>query len=194
MFFPELDQIKNLRKKLNLTQKQLAKIANVSQATIAKIEKGKLIPSYSVAVSIFSALLNYSKSQNKQNKMLEIVAKDIMSENVIYANPDDDIHNCIEKMIKNNISQLPVIDSKGFILGSITEENVLDFISNSNKINKQKITAIDICDEIFPIILETTNLNAIIELLKKHKALLVSKKGKIVGIITKSDIFKAKIQ
>lgn len=193
MFFPELNQIKNLRKKLNLTQKELAKIANVSQATIAKIEKGKLIPSYNVAISIFSALMNYSKSNNKQNKMLEITAKDIMSENVIYANPDDDIQYCVEKMVKYNISQLPVIDSNGYVLGSITEENVLDFIAKTNN-TKQKITAIDICDEIFPIVVESTNLSAIIELLKKHKALLVSKKGKIVGIITKSDIFKAKIE
>lgn len=53
---PSLDEIAKRRKLLGLTQKQLAKIAGVSQSFIAKIESGKIDPSYSKAKAIFDTL------------------------------------------------------------------------------------------------------------------------------------------
>jgi len=46
-------------------------------------------------------------------------------------------------------------------------------------------------EEAFPIVKEDEGLPVILTLLQSNHAVLVSKKGKIVGIITKADLLKA---
>ncbi|MEM3267388.1 MAG: helix-turn-helix domain-containing protein [Conexivisphaerales archaeon] len=51
----ELREISKMRKVLGLTQVQLAKMAGISQSLLAKIEAGKVDPSYTRARKIFAA-------------------------------------------------------------------------------------------------------------------------------------------
>ena len=53
---PELRVIEKRRRALNLNQKQLAIQAGVSQSLIAKIETGRINPSYSKTKAIFDTL------------------------------------------------------------------------------------------------------------------------------------------
>jgi predicted transcriptional regulator len=53
---PDLNEICRRRKMLNLTQAELAKRAGVSRSLIAKLETGRLNPSYMVAKRIFDVL------------------------------------------------------------------------------------------------------------------------------------------
>jgi len=53
---PSLDEIAKKRKMLGLTQKELARMAGVSQSSIAKIESGKIDPSYNKVKAIFDVL------------------------------------------------------------------------------------------------------------------------------------------
>ena len=46
--FPNISEIKKRRKKLEITQTQLAVHANVSQSMIAKIESNMIEPSYAI--------------------------------------------------------------------------------------------------------------------------------------------------
>ncbi|MBI2079314.1 helix-turn-helix domain-containing protein, partial [Candidatus Micrarchaeota archaeon] len=43
----DVSKLGSLRRKLGITQKELAKLAGVSQSLIAKIEMGKIDPAYS---------------------------------------------------------------------------------------------------------------------------------------------------
>ena len=52
---PDLDKIRQMRKRLNLSQRELAGMAGVSQSLIAKIERGTIDPSYSNVRKILSA-------------------------------------------------------------------------------------------------------------------------------------------
>ena len=67
----ELNEIKIIRKKYGLTQSKLANIANVSQSLIAKIESGRIDPTYSNAQKIFSALDTLRKDKEKNSKREE---------------------------------------------------------------------------------------------------------------------------
>ena len=68
----ELNEIKKIRKNLGLTQTELAKMANVSQSIIAKIESGKIDPTFTKTKKIFETL---DDLENKE----EIKADELMT-------------------------------------------------------------------------------------------------------------------
>ena len=173
----ELDQIKKIRKKFGLTQSELAKIANVSQSLIAKIESGRIDPAYSNVKKIFSTL-------NSIGKKHELKASNIMNDKIISVQPDEDIESVIKKMRKFNISQMPVIlDNKA--VGLITEAIVLDGI-----LTKKGKSVTDIMNDSPPVVSKNTSSDAIINLLQFVPMILVSEHGKLKGVITKSDVIE----
>ena len=74
---PNLSEIKRLRKKHELTQAQLAKLALVSQSIIAKIEAEKIDPTYTKVSKIFEVLSQLE--QKKEPKIDEFMVKNIIS-------------------------------------------------------------------------------------------------------------------
>ncbi len=179
----DLEKIKSLRKKLNLTQKQLAKLAGVSQSLIAKIESSRVDPAYSKVIAIFQAL-EHELSKGDGNKL----AKDIMTKHLLLAKPEDRLDKIMELMREKGISQLPVIQN-GKCIGSLSDGEFVDWISKYGK-GIGKVTAREIMEAAFPSIPPEAKLGAITELLRFYKAILVEDKGEIKGIITKADLIK----
>ena len=171
----ELNEIKYIRKKFGLTQTQLANLAQVSQSLIAKIESGRLDPTYSNAQKIFSAL-------NSLKEKHELKAKDISNKKIIYLHPNDEIKESITKMKKYGISQLPVID-RGNCVGLVSDSILLDSLLNNKGKNIKEIM-----EDSPPIVSENTSVEAISNLLRFSPMVLVSSEGKLTGIITKSDV------
>ena len=108
----ELNEIKRIRKKHGLNQKELADLANVSQSLIAKIEANKIEPSFSNAKKIFQALEELREKE-------ELKAKQLMNKKVVFAQSTDKIKNVIQTMKKKGISQMPVMN-KNNICGLLT--------------------------------------------------------------------------
>ena len=79
---PLLKTIIRRRKVLDLTQAKLAKLAGVSQSLIAKVESGKIDPSYSKVMKILETLDRIEKEE-------QVKAKDIMTKDVFWAKNDD---------------------------------------------------------------------------------------------------------
>ncbi len=180
---PNLDEIKRRRKVLGLTQIQLAKESGVSQSLIAKLEVGKLEPTYTNAKKIFFVL---DKLENKNSKK----AKDLMSTKIIKIESSDIVKNAIKLIKKNNISQLPVFESEN-VVGSISEKTILDKIAEGEDIELlEKENVGDVMENPLPTINEDTPINSVVALLQHNQALLVLKKNKVEGIITKSDLLK----
>jgi len=179
--FYELEKIKPTRQKLNLTQAQLAKMAQVSQSLITKIERGTVEPSFSIAKKIFVALEDQTIKTQK-----ELLAKDICIRKIISIRSNDKVDNAIILMKKYAISQMPVVKEK-MIIGSISEET---FIKKYDQIKNQNITIEEIMDEPFPTIPENTNVTLTRDILKLYPAVILIKQGKPVGIITKADMLR----
>ena len=171
----EKKEIKEIRKKIGLTQGQLAKRANVSQSLIAKIEAGRLDPTYSNATKIFDALRDLGEKQ-------ELKAEQIMGEKMLSILPSSSIKGAIKKMKDHGYSQLPVIqDNKA--IGIITEAAILNAIIE----DKGKFVD-DIMEGAPPVVDFATTISAVSNLLKYFQMVLVSKKGKLIGVITKTDL------
>jgi predicted transcriptional regulator len=174
----ELSEIKLVRKKLGLTQNELARISNVSQSLVAKIEAGSIDPTFSKARQIFDALGTVSKKQ-------EITAFEIMQKKIISCRQSESIRAVISRMKQHGISQLPVIEGNN-VSGLVSESTILDAILNG----KHEKTVEDVMAEAPPVVDKKSNSNLVSELLKFYPLVLVAEKGKPVGLITKSDVLQ----
>ncbi|VVC02871.1 Inosine-5'-monophosphate dehydrogenase [Candidatus Bilamarchaeum dharawalense] len=177
----DVRSIGKLRKQIGFTQKQLAKLAGVSQSLIAKIESGKIDPAYSKVVQILSALEIEQKRDKKSTEQ-------IMSSPIIFVHPSDKLTRVITLMRSRNISQLPVLDH-GKCVGSMIDSIIVSILSDS-KINLQEAHVSDVMGDCFPSVPSSSSSDVVIELLKHYSAVLVEKNGIIKGIITKADLFK----
>ncbi|HIK03053.1 TPA: CBS domain-containing protein [archaeon] len=175
----ELKEIQKRRKQLNLTQAQLAKIAEISQSALAKIESGKINPSYLIAKKIFDAL------EGLEHKGA-VKAFDIMRKPFISVSGDEKIEKAVGTMRKNGISQLPVMQ-KGVVIGLLSESNLVERIGERN-LGDRKVS--DVMAEAPPIIPEGTPVGTVSELLKHNPIVLVSGGSKITGLISKTDLLK----
>jgi len=178
---PELSEIKKFRKRLGLTQAQLAKLANVSQSLVAKIEVGKIAPNYEKVKQIFDAIESLDKAEQKK-------ASDLMSKRVVSVKENDLVVKAAKLMKKYDFSQLPVLKN-GKSIGVITERSIIEGMTSGLDVKKTKVS--NIMQESLPIVAENTSFGTLACLLENEQALLVASKGEIIGIITKSDLLKA---
>jgi len=174
-----LNEIKNLRKQLNLTQSDLAKLSGVSQSLIAKIESGIIDPAYSNAVAITSTLEQLSQKK-------ELQAKDVMTKKVTYINSNDSLKLAVKKMREHNFSQLPVFQDK-VPIGLITEKDIMNIFLSDKPHN---ISVREFMEDCPPIVNPHTQISILSGLLKYTNMVLVKDKEKIIGLITRSDLLK----
>lgn len=183
MPLPTPEEIKRTRKKLGITQLELAKLAGISQAYIAKIERGKADPKLSTLRKIAAALDSIGSGVFRS-------AGEIATTPVISVRPSDKVSKAIKLMEGKGISQLPVIE-RGKQVGSISEGIVLRLLSTSSdtlSILGKRISSI--MDEPFPIVDSSVPVTSVISLLEHSPAVLTAERDRIVGIITKADLFK----
>jgi len=172
--------IRQLREEAGLSQAELARLAKVSQAHIAKIEGEKVDPRLSTVNRILFVL----KTRKSAGK---VKCSEIMHIHVVSAAPDDPVHKAIKTMHRMGISQMPVMRGQAQ-LGSIGETTIM---RNSDR-NLKRLRVRDIIDRPFPVVDVDDTIDMLPPLLDAHGAVLVSEKGRIKGIITKSDLLAVK--
>ncbi len=178
---PELSEIKAKRKQLSLSQNELAKKTGISQSLIAKAEAGSLVPSYANAKKIFD-FFESIKQESQSN------AGELKSTKVFTLQTDSKISDAIKAMKKHNISQLPVVENER-VVGTVSESLIVDKMRGEKDLEEfgeKKLS--EIMDDAMPQITEQTPAATVSSLLEHNQAVLVVKKGKITGIVSKSDL------
>ena len=172
----EISDLKKIRKRLGLTQSELAKRAAISQSMIAKMESGILDPSYSKTKRLFSTLDSLRQVNEKK-------AKDVMEKRLVTIDAEEEIRHAIDKMKKYSISQLPVISHNG-VIGLVSETDMLDALMDHKAVRKVS----EVMQDNPPSVSANTSIDVVLNLLKFYALVAVKDKGKLVGVITRSDI------
>ena len=185
MNFPPASDIKRIRKSLDITQTELAAASGVSQSTIAKIERGRMSASYDTVVKLFETLDGMRGDEKK-----DLTAADVASEKVVTVQSTDKVHQASDLMRATGYSQLPVL--KGDVpVGSISERGILELLRQGSTMEELGQSVISkVMDESYPVVSDSTPVSSVTSLMSSSGAVLVSKKGKIVGLITSADILK----
>ena len=155
--------IGKIRKRLGMTQNQLSEISGVSQSLIAKIEATKVDPTYRTVKKI-------SDSIDKEKLKRSVKINQLMTD--------------------NGISQVPIIHNKTQV-GSITDKKIMELIEKSVNVERLKNSIIgDLMEDPFPVVSHESPIEITYNLLEFYQAIIVIKKGEIVGIVTKADVLK----
>ena len=145
-----------------------------------------------------------------------LIAKDIMTRDVLCVRPDTSIEELSSILVKNEISGVPVVDDSGALYGIVTENDLISrnkrlhiptvvsfldaaiYLESSKKFEQEvkRLTATrvgDICSRKVITISEDTTVTDIATIMSEKKAHLlpVLRGGKVVGIVGKRDMVKA---
>jgi len=194
---PDLDKIRQFRERLELSQRELANLAGVSQSLIAKIERGGIDPSYGNIRKIFAAfesVINQRKTDGKRVGAHLTVA-DLATKGVVSISPDETIGEAVDRMVNGPFTQLPVT-SGDRVVGSITDDRIRDYVIDETKSGHKAYESVmqtrveDVMTDPFPILSEETPVELASLHLQMEEAILVSRKGAVVGILTSADFLK----
>ncbi|MFQ6129936.1 MAG: CBS domain-containing protein [Candidatus Hadarchaeaceae archaeon] len=177
-------EVKVMRTRLGFTQAQLAELAGVTQAYIAKIEAGTADPRVSTLERISKALERATTEEK------HVTVEQIMASPIVAVKSNDRIEKAIRLMKSYDISQLPVLDGEAQV-GSISEATIVHKIAageNMHKLLRYNIS--EIMENPFPTVGKGVDVDIIYPLLEHEPAVLVVEHGKVAGIVTKADLFK----
>lgn len=178
---PDLNEIRIWRAKLGWSQQKLGRMCGISQSYVNKLERGEANPGYKVVKIIFETIEQHHLKGNMEKR----TASDLMLGNVAYVSTHSTVEEARRLMIKNDYSQLPVIDN-GTVKGSITDRKLITIDPSQKEIKIGKVM-----EPKFPIISPDTKLETVKHILADVPAVLVDKGERQYGIITKHTLLKA---
>jgi predicted transcriptional regulator len=191
---PELSKIREIRKGLNLSQRELAKRAGVSQSLVAKIESGSIDPSFNKVRQIFEAFeesIRTRKLEGKTNTQ-QLTVYDLASKGVVSVVPEQTVGEVVDKMMKGRFTQLPVMEGDK-VVGSITDDLIRGYTIEETRSGAKtydevmEVSVGEIMEAPFSILTDDTSIELASLHLQREEAVLVSSKGAIVGILTSAD-------
>lgn len=176
MELPTPEDLRENRHELELTQSELADMAEVSQPLIARIEGGDVDPRLSTLRRIVTALNEAGGALRR--------AEDIMHSPVIGVAPDDNVGDSIDRMSREGYSQLPVIRD-GYPVGIISNSDIRRMNEDASP---AELPIADVMRESITTVTPDATLSEVDTHLNHHDAIIVIDSGEMVGIITEADV------
>ncbi len=180
---PDLSEIRKMRVKLGINQRELGMHVGVNQSTITKIENGKIRPTYQLVYNIFRFLESFEDSSTG-------LVGDIQVTPVVFVGRREPLRNAISVMQDHGFKQLPVKDGE-LVVGSISERSVsrrIVKLNNPAQLLDKPVS--EFMEDPFPMVPESTPISWVTSLLQHVQAVLTTRKGRVFGIVTNADLIK----
>ncbi len=114
-----------------------------------------------------------------------ILVKDLKGEALILARPNDQINEVAQKMVKNSINHLPVVDERNKLLGIVTSWDIANAVAHG----KKNLT--DVMTKKVIIAREEEPVDVIARRIDKNKISglpVIDKDNRVKGMVTAEDI------
>jgi len=122
----------------------------------------------------------------------EITVGDVLARKsfrkLITANLNDGVVAVIAMMKSHDISQVPVLDPQGSLAGLVTEVDLLKYMLESGQSPPTELTIAPIVDKAEAVFPESTLLEEVLPAIIDGYVILVTRKERPVGILTKIDV------
>jgi len=148
-----------------------------------------------------------------------MLAKDIMTKEVITVRPDEKVEKAARILVENKISGIPVVDDNQHVVGIITEKDLMIkaselkvpfyltlfdsiiFLENPIRFNNniKKYTASNVKEamtaKVFAVE-EDASVSEVVDTMQRHEInrVPVLRHGKLIGIITRNDVLKSLVK
>ena len=125
----------------------------------------------------------------KPKKAIDLVQKHI-NQKLISITEDEPVANACELLLKNGISQMPVINHSGEFVGSLNDSHVFAKLLKNNDLKVESVK--HVMQEPFPVVRHDDSIENISKLItRENSAVMVMDIGGNWHIITKFDIIDA---
>ncbi|MCI4369580.1 MAG: CBS domain-containing protein [Thermoplasmata archaeon] len=179
-----MDAVAEIRKRrlsLGIPLGELARAVGRSDATLSRIERGQIRPSY----DLVQRILGYLEEQEGVAAPT-LRAADLMKRGVITVDGNTPISAASQLMERGGFSQLPVLDG-GRVTGAISESALLKALAQPSRARSH---VHDIQEGAYPQVDEACPAELLTGLLSRYPAVLVVHRGQLIGIITKTDLIR----
>jgi len=119
-----------------------------------------------------------------------VLAREIMKSDLICFGPDTPVLDCVEVLLKKNITGAPVVDAGGYLLGVISEKDVLKLVMNEGYTQTPSGTVSEYMSKDVESVGPEEEVYKIASLFyqRSYRRLPVVKDNKVLGIISRRDI------
>lgn len=176
-----LQEIRRRRQALGIPVRELARAVGRSVATVSRIERGRIRPSYELAQAIFGFL-----DSREGEASPHLLAKDVMNREVVTIEAAMTPAQAAASMEKRGFSQLPVVDG-GKITGGLSETTLLKAMAEGPR---RRVVVRDVQEPGYPQVGEDFPADLLALLLTRYPAVLVTFRGDLRGIVTKTDLIR----
>lgn len=176
-----LAEIRKRRTSLGLSLGELARAVGRSDATLSRIERGQIRPSYELVQKILSYLDGLEARATPPLRSGDVMKRDVTTVDGISL-----VGEAARVMEKGGYSQLPVVEA-GRVTGSVSESTLLRALAQPNG---RRLRVRDVQEEAYPQVGPDFPADLLATILTRYPAVLVLGKGNLQGIVTRIDLIR----
>ncbi len=176
-----ITEIRRRRSALGISLGELAQAVGRSDATLSRIERGQIRPSYELVQKIFG----YLEAQEGLAAP-KLTVSELMSRSLASIESWGTLATAAARMESGGFSQLPVVDD-GRVVGALSETALLRALAQSNA---HRLRVRDVLETAYPVVEDGFPAELLPALLGRYPAVLVARRGQLEGIVTKSDLIR----
>ena len=176
-----LTEIRKRRLALGISLGALARAVGRSDATISRIERGRIRPSYELVQQILAYL-----EQQEGFAAPRLDVADVMNRSLVTVESSATLATAAQRLEGGAYSQLPVVDS-GRVVGALSESALLRALALASS---RRARVGEVMEAAYPVVDPGFPADLLPALLGRYSAVLVAHRGELQGIVTKSDLIR----